>query len=319
MKSAFVCLFLATAVSVVAAKPHRHHHHQHLAKRDVVVVTVPGPTVIEYRINDTPISEADVCKGIKDESIYWPAGTENPPSCNPNKKPDDAPPSSSSSTSPTAAPSAAGNAFFQKNAADKPSTSVASSTTPAAAKTPEASSASPPQSSSGTSSPQTASGGDINTEFPDGKVKCSEFPSKYGAIPITWEGLDGWSGIQYVTFSNGAGSNIVTAVPGGTQPCKADGDRPAMCSYACPPGYQKSQWPDEQGSTNESIGGLKCKPDGFLYLNPNREKKLCIPGTGNVQVQNTMSSNVPICRTDYPGKCCRKRFVRTSQLIIHRH
>ncbi|KAK2836065.1 Secreted beta-glucosidase sun1 [Arthroderma sp. PD_2] len=74
-----------------------------------------------------------------------------------------------------------------------------------------------------------------------------------------------------------------------------------MCSYACPPGYQKSQWPSRQGSTGESVGGLECS-DGKLHLtHPELSKKLCIPGVGGVKVKNTLGQNVAVCRTDYPG------------------
>lgn len=137
----------------------------------------------------------------------------------------------------------------------------------------------------------------LELEFPDGTIDCSIFPSQYGPIEIEWARLGGWAGIQYITVEGDSVTNIVTAVPGG-QGCIPG----AMCSYACPPGYQKSQWPPTQGDTGQSVGGILCNSAGKLSLtNPGLSKTLCIKGTGAAIVQNKLSSNVAICRTDYPG------------------
>ena len=137
----------------------------------------------------------------------------------------------------------------------------------------------------------------LELEFPDGEIDCSTFPSEYGPIEVEWANLDGWSGIQYVTVEGDAATHIVTAVPGG-KGCIPG----AMCSYACPPGYQKSQWPSTQGATGQSVGGIQCNANGKLSLtNPDLSKTLCIKGTGATHVQNKLSSNAAICRTDYPG------------------
>ena len=137
----------------------------------------------------------------------------------------------------------------------------------------------------------------LDAEFPDGELDCTTFPSDYGPIEVEWANLGGWSGIQYVTVEGDTVTEIITGVPGG------DGCKPgAMCSYACPPGYQKSQWPSAQGSTGQSVGGLSCNSNGKLTLtNPGLSKTLCIQGTGAVIVQNKLSNNAAICRTDYPG------------------
>ncbi|KAI9784607.1 MAG: hypothetical protein M1839_001829 [Geoglossum umbratile] len=268
MKISHVAL-LATAGSIVAAQPHRHQHlHRHVEKRSPVVdvVTVPGPTVITYVLeNGDPISEDDVVEGIKNGSLVWAKG------------------SLSSTTVAIATPQPVqtpdvGAAFYEV-----PSSS-ASSSTPSPA---------PP---SGSSTPPSGGQG-LDSDFPDGQIDCSTFPSQYGPIPVPWEGLGGWAGIQYVTFSSDGSqiTHIDTAVSG--MGC-TDG---AMCSYACPPGYQKSQWPKAQGSTGQSIGGIACK-GGKLYLtNSDLSKKLCIPGVGNVNVINNLANEVNVCRTDYPG------------------
>lgn len=144
----------------------------------------------------------------------------------------------------------------------------------------------------------------MDKDFPDGQIDCSDFPSDYGPIDISWMGLGGWSGIQYPKYNSEGDSivEIVTAVSGDS--CTVD----AMCSYACPPGYQKSQWPEAQGSTAESVGGLRCNKDGKLALtNPSLSKTLCMKGTGEVKVHNDLSKNAAICRTDYPGQYLRAR------------
>ena len=89
-------------------------------------------------------------------------------------------------------------------------------------------------------------------------------------------------------------SDIVTAVSG--ESC-IDG---AMCSYACPAGYQKAHWPSTQGSTGQSVGGLQCK-GGKLYRTNKDHTTLCIEGTGGVEVENNVGEQVAVCRTDYPG------------------
>jgi SUN family beta-glucosidase len=74
-----------------------------------------------------------------------------------------------------------------------------------------------------------------------------------------------------------------------------------MCTYACPPGYQPSQWPKAQGSTKESIGGLFCNSDGYLELTRDSSKVLCEKGEGGVSIKNELSKVVATCRTVYPG------------------
>lgn len=72
------------------------------------------------------------------------------------------------------------------------------------------------------------------------------------------------------------------------------------CSYACPPGYSKAQWPAEQPSSGESIGGLVCK-NGKLWLTRSTSRKLCTAGADNTKIVNNLGQGVAICRTDYPG------------------
>lgn len=139
----------------------------------------------------------------------------------------------------------------------------------------------------------------VNKIFPNGKIDCSEFPSSYGAVAADWIGLRGWTGVQKTPgFSiglNAAISEIETAIAG--EACVPG----SFCSYACPPGYQKSQWPQAQGVTGQSIGGLFCNHRGKLELSRLSKKQLCTPGVGNIRIKNSLNKNVAVCRTDYPG------------------
>ena len=297
MRLADVILAIATAGSVVAAQPHHHrHHHDHKRSPDTEIVTIPD-TVYAFEFNGQSMTQAQVCKGIADGTLEWAPGTEDPPACDVNPAP------SSSSAAPTTAtsslaPSVTGNELFQ---ASSSSTTASSSSSAPAVTTSLAPAVEQVPSSSGSAPYDTAisSNPNVNTEFPDGQLDCSTFPQDYGAIPVAWMGLGGWSGIQLVTISGNEVTSIVTGV-NGTQ-CQNTAEGTAMCSYACPPGYQKSQWPTTQGSTGQSIGGLMCGSDNKLHITNSDYSKLCIPGSGLVEVQNALRGNVAICRTDYPG------------------
>ena len=194
-----------------------------------------------------------------------------------------------SAETPPAETSSTETSSTETYSTETPAAETSSTETPAA----ETSSKETPSLQSGT----IPEGQGLELEFPDGEIDCSIFPSEYGPIEIEWANLGGWSGIQYITVEGDAVTHIVTAVPGG-KGCIPG----AMCSYACPPGYQKSQWPSTQGSTGQSVGGIQCNANGKLSLtNPDLSKTLCIKGTGATHVQNKLSFNAAICRTDYPG------------------
>ena len=149
-------------------------------------------------------------------------------------------------------------------------------------------------SSSGSSGSSSTTG--ITREFPDGEISCDDFPNAYGANSVPWENLGGWTGVQTPgTTVNGLFDDIHTAISGGC----TDG---SYCSYACPFPYIATQWPDAQGATGQSIGGLLCK-NGKLYLTNSDSNKLCRSSAPNVTVKvlNKLSKNVAICKTDYPG------------------
>ena len=75
----------------------------------------------------------------------------------------------------------------------------------------------------------------------------------------------------------------------------------AYCSYACPPGWQKAQWPSTQGATGQSVGGLLCQGGMLQLTNAGLSSSLCMQGVGGVNAENNAGQVVSICRTDYPG------------------
>jgi SUN family beta-glucosidase len=273
----------AAATSIVAAaQPHGHaHKHAHEVKRDwTQTETVPGPTAYVYEVEGNIIPVDKVCEGITDGEYKWADGNAPPGVC-----------TSLSSPSTT---STAWSSTSTSTTTSSTTTSTWSSTATSA------SAAEFYQASSSWAAPAAAtsasSGGQgLGSSFPDGQLSCSTFPSDYGAVAIDYLNMGGWTGLQSVTISGSEVTNIVTGVSG--QSCSEG----MMCSYACPPGYQKTQWPSTQGSTGQSVGGLSCS-GGMLHLtNSALSSSLCMEGTGNVQATNNAGGVVSICRTDYPG------------------
>ena len=321
MKLNSIAFTLAAAGSFVAASPspHRHHHH-HLEKKSVDTKII---TVEKYELGGQPATLEEVCKALKSGKWATSNGATLPQCAENYDAPDGSdrghdqpPPHDTSSTgknqgSPPVVPSTKGKqsppivsdtkSKQQPPAADpivknKHQPSPVDSGAKDNKKSPTVLSNANTRSSP-TSSPASSGGQGLDRDFPDDEIDCSHFPSEYGPIPITWMDIGGWSGIQYVTIDGDAVTHIDTAVPGGPG-CSGN----AMCSYACPEGYQKSQWPATQGNKGQSVGGLQCNSNGKLALtNPGLSKKLCIQGTGSTKVQNNLGSTVAICRTDYPG------------------
>ena len=313
MRFKHLTLMLAAAGSIVAASPspHRHHHHHLAEKRSPDKVKVI--TVNAYSVGGKLVSLKEVCAGFKAGTLKLADGGSSISECNGHQ--DGAGEASipeivsvtsavSASTASSSAPSSSTQSVdvptessLSPSASSPPAaTSASLSPTSDVSTAPVASSSSSPQHYSDDTG-SLSNGNGLDREFPSGEIDCSDFPSDYGPIEIPWMALGGWSGIQYTTIENNAVTNIDTAVPGGRN-CSAN----AMCSYACPPGYQKSQWPSAQGTVGQSVGGLFCNQNNKLELtNKQLSKTLCIQGTGATKVQNKLSSNACICRTDYPG------------------
>ncbi|KAK5170411.1 Beta-glucosidase (SUN) [Saxophila tyrrhenica] len=280
---------LTAAVSVATAVPHVGHNHQHLHKRDVTtdVEIVPGPTVVAYILDGESISADEVQQGIANGTLVWAnGGLAEKPSA----------PKTTTSASPPPATSSVAPASYEMP-----------SSIPEAMQMPHGPSHGPPHgkphgppsdypSGPPSGSPWSSSGEGVDTPFPSGEMSCDEFPSQYGAVPVNWMNLGGWIGIQTPGSSSGGYGDIHTATDGGC-------NEGSFCSYACPPGYQKSQWPETQGSTGQSIGGLQCKGGKLQLTNSKLSNTLCMKGASQVdiQVKNTLGEQVAVCRTDYPG------------------
>lgn len=325
MKNLITCTLAAALVAGVAAQPQHHQHAHHHARKhdgskvekrdpDVVTEYVVAATQTVYELGGEVLNDDEAKKGL-DGGVLVVVGESNP-----TFVPPPPPPTTSQVVSATL-----GGQFIEKVVSSSsapppppaptttststtpiPTTSEAPSTTPVVVSTPEAktsvgtSSVSSKSGSSSGSSQGASSfqGQGVDSTFPSGKVKCSEFPSSYGAVALDWLNMGGWSGLQFVpdyTAGSSSISKIITGISGET--CSEG----AMCSYACPPGYQKTQWPKAQGSTKESIGGLYCNSNGYLELTRPEYTTLCDAGAGGVSIQNDLNEVVATCRTDYPG------------------
>ncbi|KAL6896263.1 glycoside hydrolase family 132 protein [Trichoderma longibrachiatum] len=298
MKYAVLAATLAASVAATPSHHHHHHAHRHAKKHapakvekrapDVVTEVVVGATATVFEL-DGKIVDAATAKAGLAEGEYIIVGETTP-----TFTPPPPPPPATSSAAPLRAqfveePISSPAAPTTTSAPPPPPTTTAQATTSSA----PSSTASKPASSSPVSG---ATG--LDADFPSGKISCHTFPSEYGAVALDWLGTGGWSGLQFVPdYSPDSQSitDIITGIAG--QTC----GKGAMCSYACPPGYQKTQWPKAQGSTLESIGGLYCNEDGFLELTRPDHPKLCEAGAGGVSIKNELDDSVCTCRTDYPG------------------
>ncbi|KAL9134613.1 MAG: hypothetical protein Q9175_004198 [Cornicularia normoerica] len=326
--SGVLTLTLVTAGAIVGASPTpiHNHHRLHAVRRTgevTKVVETQGPTVVAFVLNGKIVDQNQVCKGIHDGNLQWEDPTNGPSECSSSSTEAIAKPTATTmateitSSTPSVAVQGTDNVkamLVQSSQASEsltkpvPSIPAHLSTADSVPTTSAPSSDPAPIVTSSTATPsyvetfssqarKISEGQGLELEFPDGTIDCSNFPSKYGPIEVEWANLGGWAGIQYVTVEGDSVGHIVTAVPGG-KGCIPG----AMCSYACPPGYQKSQWPSTQGSTGQSVGGIQCNSAGKLSLtNPSLSKTLCMKGTGATNVQNKLSTNAAICRTDYPG------------------
>ncbi len=291
-------LAVAGFFAAASPSPHRQHRHHHREKRtqDHVIV------VNQYKINGVPVALSEVCTGLKAGTLKLDDGSKTLEACNNpdtptnetdklNKKP------------PVVVPVEKTEKPDANNTTPDPKQEEPKQEEPKNEE-PKKEDSNPPMSpppssySYDYSSDNTHGSQGVDRDFPDGQIDCCNFPSDYGPIEIEWMRIGGWSGIQYPKYEGGFVKDMDTAIPGGSN-CTIG----ALCSYACPAGYQKSQWPSIQGSTGQSVGGLRCNEHGKLTLtNPSLSKKLCVRGTGATKVQNKLKKNAAICRTDYPGQ-----------------
>jgi hypothetical protein len=311
----FARIALLSAINVAAAQ-HLNHIHRHHARhgspveaRDAAAVTetVPGPTVTVYELNGEDVSYNEVEEGLKEGKYVLISDTSSTVISTTTS----AVPTTTSTSTPTPTPTTSSTSevaaaeFYQEKSSSTTSTSEEPTPTPTTSATPTPTPATTSETSASSSSSSSSSSGSVGDwdDFPSGKIKCSDFDSvmKYGAINVDWLNLGGFTGIQntpgfdFVMDSDSPIVTIETAVSGST--CTSQ----SFCSYACPAGYQKLQWPKAQGSTGESIGGMWCNSDNLLELTRKGVSQICGAGAGGIEVQNTLSGNVAVCRTDYPG------------------
>lgn len=292
----FITYTLAATLVAGAAADHQHRH-QHarrgaskVVKRDPEAVTeyVVAATETVYEVNGEQISAEEAEQGIQ-AGNYVVVGETDPTSYSSVAAPTTTSETESATYAAQFIESEAETSTTSTPAADTTTFTTSTSTTTAAAATSAASSS---------DDSTTSSGSGVTSKFESGTIKCSVFPSSYGAVALDWLDFDGWSGIQYVpdyTPGDSSITTINTAVAGDS--CTKN----AFCSYACPVGYQKTQWPSAQGSTKESIGGLYCNSEGYLELTRDGYETLCEEGEGGVTIKNELDVGVATCRTDYPG------------------
>ncbi|KAF2669858.1 SUN-domain-containing protein [Microthyrium microscopicum] len=295
-------LILGAAAGAAVAQPHvhahhkRHAHHLHAAEKRTVVEQVVTVTVLTCVLNGVEISQAACDEGVKNGTLrmlddstveFNPVVTSNV-----------------AQPAPTSSPSQVAQAHAE--AQPQPSAAATTAAPAPAASTSAAVVDTTPAQSVNTNAKVSfsTSNSNVAAQFPSGQLSCNEFPSAYGALAVPWLGLGGWLSVQKPGNLNkraGGYSNIMTVVPtqcvGGD--CCMEG---GFCSYACPSGYFKTQWPSIQGSTGQSVGGLQCTGGKLVLSNP-EHSTLCMEGSTQVQawVENKLSQDVSICQTNYPG------------------
>ncbi|KAK6437463.1 Sperm-associated antigen 4 protein [Oleoguttula sp. CCFEE 5521] len=309
-----VAVLLLSVAALASAAQHQHQRHHHVAKRDptpVEVISVPGPTVIVYELNGRFINEDEVREGLANGTLVLaqngklssaPSSTSVAPETQaayvapppPSPTSEYVAPVTTSESTPEAAPTTT------SSSSEYVAPATTSSSSEYVAPSPSPSAPAPPTNKGGNNngpSVGSSSGSGVDQDFPDGSLDCSHFPSDYGAVDVHWMGLGGWTGVQTPENTAAGFANILTAIHGGG--CTEG----SYCSYACPAGYQKAQWPTTQGATGQSVGGILCQGGKLHLTNTAMSSKLCMPGTSkvDVQVQNKLSSNAAVCRTDYPG------------------
>jgi hypothetical protein len=140
----------------------------------------------------------------------------------------------------------------------------------------------------------------LHEDFPDGTIPCTTFPDNW-AVRTPWQNLEGWTSVQKFSGKTPEGKlvGLANQVNAGCMPG-------SYCSYNCPEGMLKAQWPEEhQGAGGESVGGLECRDNGYLYTSrPQVTRKLCDYGSTRASafIHNQLDQVVSICATNYPGK-----------------
>lgn len=292
----------ALAASLVAGTQasHHHHHRHHHARRLVenvekrspdVVKYVEGPIVAVYELDGKVVEPEKAKAGIAD-GLYAVVGETTPKFTPPPPPPPPPPPASTPTTSSMSTSQAA--QFFEQKATPTPVT------------TPSSSSPTPSSPGAGSGSGSSAGPGctvfgptGIDADFPSGEIDCSCLPTQFGVQPVNRLGMDGWLSFQQPDDKKWTPGVMINTIH---QPISGGCPLNTFCAYACPNGYQKTQWPvSSQGATGQSIGGLWCNSKGKLELTRPEVPKLCQKGAGGVFVENKLKDVANICQTNYPG------------------
>ena len=282
MKLTHLAVLGAGAVAVAQPHIHGHLHRKHASpveKRADITEVVQGPTTTVYVMDGTEVPATQATQGIQNGLYVVLDDTA-------------ADPAQASAAEFFTVASSSEAAAPIPTSSPEPGTPIPAVSMSSEAAAPTTSSAAPLSGSSGNS------GGGLNSPFPSGQIDCSDFPSSYGPIPVDYLGMGGWIGTQQgggYQPGDSSISNIRAGVAG--EGCATG----MFCSYACPPGFLKSQWPTAQGSAGQSVGGLWCNANNKLELTNPTYNVLCIPGAQNVQAVNNAWGEVNVCATDYPG------------------
>lgn len=281
----FVVGILAASAAVAVAQhnhghAHHHAHHHQVVKREAAAPHPDAPVVEVYELNGGLISKEECDRGIANGTLVWDEDSQAVEKPEPKEPaytpPPPPPPKPKEEPKPEPKP---------KKEEPKPE--------------PKA-----PEHEGGQSSYNPLSGGDdgLDREY-DGSLSCDTFPSEFGAMPVPFLGLCGWTGIQNPKNRGEGGYDDIETITKDqcqNKNCCKEGQ---YCSYACKPGYQKTQWPGKQGATGQSVGGLKCEGGKLKLTRGDVTKKLCEKGTDKVSIKvtNRMGKGAAVCRTDYPG------------------
>ncbi|RMZ70698.1 actin polymerization [Pyrenophora seminiperda CCB06] len=316
MKLQYIVAVAALAMDT-AAKPHHLHRRAHsngLVNRAVASVSVPEATqtLIVYKLDGKVIAAEEADRGIANGTLKW--GNDHRLSTADHAAP--TPPPASKKPAQIAENTPKSKTKEQPKPKEQPKTKEQQKPMPPAKTSSSSPAPSPAPGPPPKHQPDTSSNpwanlvdkdghcSECDKVFPNGKIRCTEFPYGYGALPTKSQGLGGWSGIQDPQYAQADGFDDIKTVvkdscSDGT--CCTSG---SFCSYGCPNPYLKASFPARQGRTGQSVGGLYCNKDGYLEMADGKiADTLCVQSSTHmsVKVHNKLSKSVSFCRTDYPG------------------
>ncbi|KAI4952634.1 hypothetical protein J4E91_003106 [Alternaria rosae] len=260
---------------------HRHSHAHDPVKRGTIFAPAAIETHIVYWLDDHSIAEEEAREGIANGILMWgndgvlststssPVALPTLPSVSKQQVP---------AANPTQEPTPKMAAEYPEPVAPGPQKPAPSPEMPPSVPTPSLTQDTTPIQQSGTPRPwiemvdKDGHCAECDKEFPNGKIRCTEFPYGYGALPIAHEGLGGWSGIQDPQYSGGDGFDDITTVPKGScsdGTCCTSG---SFCSYGCPNPYLKASFPSIQGTESMTFPVTVGPGETGFLANPDQQK-----------------------------------------------